>query len=171
MKKRDASSESKSEFFAVDEDNLLEYLREQPELMYRYSRRLGDAKKDLEEAKGELKVTEAEVKKDIRTNPERYGLKRATDKAVEDEVFLHHAYQDAVTNYNRAKHRVDVLYAAVSALEHRKSALEQMVKLHGQQYFATPRLPDTMSEEARDEYDAAEKKRLRNKGRKGRGSE
>ena len=55
-------------------------------------------------------------------------------------IILAEEYQYAQKLVFIAKHRVDVLSGAVTALDHRKKALENLVDLHGRNYFSTPRI-------------------------------
>ena len=47
-------------------------------------------------------------------------------------------YLEASVAVSKAYHKVNLTQAAVTALEHRKRALEKLVDLHGQNYFAEP---------------------------------
>ena len=54
---------------------------------------------------------------------------------------------------------MDMIQAAVIALDHRKSALERMVSLHGQNYFSTP----VISGEGKDNVEEQIKRSVRTK--------
>ena len=55
-------------------------------------------------------------------------------------------YKKANEEFLNAKYEVDVAQAAVVAMSQRKDALENLVRLHGQQYFAGPKVPHDISE-------------------------
>ncbi len=150
-------------FLKIDADRLdLEWM-EQPLLLYRYSAQLADARLELDNAKAALDVMEAELENEIRKAPGEYGLVKETEKEIKSVVMRMQPYQNAVRALNKKKHAVDILWAAVNALEHRKKALENMVSLHGQQYYASPRAPGTRREPPMSTED---KKAVRSLGRK-----
>jgi hypothetical protein len=141
----------------------VEWLR-QPRLYGKYSAKLADAKKDLSEAKAAEEVTEAEVKRRIRRNPQKYGMNKITEPAVKETMVLHPLYQRAVAAVNSAKHVVDVLEGLINTLEHRKRTLENLVTLHGQNYFSKPKSPKGYGREMEDSLDMVKKRKLRGKG-------
>lgn len=122
-----------------------EWLR-QPKLYFNWALQLEDARADFEEVKAEFDVTKAEVDLAIRTNPDNYDLPKVTDKAILASMIVQPEYKDAQREVFKAKHRVGILQAAVTALDHRKKALEKLVDLHGQKYFASPRASETSRE-------------------------
>jgi len=58
-------------------------------------------------------------------------------------------YQAANNEVNQAKHAVDVLTGNMTYLDHYRRALEGAVTLHGQGYFAAPRLKQSTSDDVR----------------------
>jgi hypothetical protein len=56
------------------------------------------------------------------------------------------------------KYEAEVLQGAVNAVDHRKDALENLVRLHGLQYFAGPKVPRNLSEER--EYREEQQKKV-----------
>lgn len=110
----------------------------QPKKVEKYARRLTEAKFDLAEAKAQLDATAAELAFKIRSKPTRYGMDKVTDQKVKDAIILQDEYQEALRNYNGLRKTVDLLEGIMTALEHRKKALENLVYLHGQSYFSAP---------------------------------
>jgi hypothetical protein len=117
----------------------------QPGLMMKYARHSAQMRRELDESKQNLDITKAEVDKDIREHPEKYKLEKITEGAVFSAILTAKKYQDAHTEYLAAKYESDMAQGAVNAFEQRKSALENLVKLHGQQYFAGPKVPHDLS--------------------------
>src|SRR6185369_66865 len=76
---------------------------------------------------------------DIRERPSHYGIMKVTIDAVEAVITEEETYQQAKQDLIASEYKVDMLEAAVKALDHRKKALENLVYLHGQSYFAEPR--------------------------------
>ena len=129
----------------IDESALDVELVEQPTLMSRYSRLLAEARRDRDLSKEALDLKKAEIDLDIRDNPEEYKLVKVTENAITNCILMEEDYQTSQKEYHDANYEVNVLQGVVSALEHRKSALENMVKLYGQNYFAGPAVPHDLS--------------------------
>ena len=125
----------------IDEQALeLEWLS-QAQLFMKYARHAANMRKEVDLAKENLEVTKAEVDKEIRQNPEKFKIEKVTDASVTANVLTYPDYKEANQNYINAKYELDMAQAAVSAMNQRKDALENLVKLHGQQYFAGPKVP------------------------------
>lgn len=149
----------------IDPDALDIHWIKQPKLVYRYALKLAAAKLDLADAKNNLEIVKADLDKSIREDPENYGCSKLTEKAVENCVLSQGAYRRAVRDVNKSKHTVDVLEAAILALEHKKRALENLVTLHGQNYFSSPKVTGA-GREAGEEMDrraSRNKVKIRNK--------
>lgn len=151
--------------FGIDKNLLDDEWLGQPKLYFKWAVELEDAREDLDRVKADFDVVKSEVELAIRTNPDDYDLLKVTDKAIAASLILQPEYKDAQQEMFEAKHRVGVLQAAVSALDHRKKALEKLVDLHGQKYFASPRA----SENSREAMDEVEKSSVRRRSQKKRG--
>jgi hypothetical protein len=125
----------------IDMGRLDEEWVRQPALFLKYAAQLADARQEHAEAKADIDVVRADVSKVIRGDPDRYGVTKVTEASIDAAVTTHKQVEDAVAKAGKAKHRMDLLQAAVDALEHRKKALENLVFLHGQEYFSEPRTP------------------------------
>jgi len=95
-----------------------------------------------------MKVVWAEMDKKIRNNPAAFGISKLTEGALAAAIRTapeykkaHQAYLDALYEYKMCRE------GAVKAVDHRKTALENLVKLHGQQYFAGPNVPRDLDSE------------------------
>jgi len=113
----------------------------QPSFCLKYGRHSAKMKKRLEEAKQNLDIAKAEADKSIRSNPEKYGIEKVTETVVANAILKEDGYQEAYTAYLNSKYEAEMAQAAVNAFEHRKSALENLVRLYGQQYFSGPTVP------------------------------
>lgn len=127
------------DFLRIDEYQLDKEWVEQPALYFRYSRKLADAERSLDEAKADLELCKAQLDKKIRDDPERYNIAKVSESAIASAILTRERYKEKLADYNDAKHTVAVLKAACVALTQRKAALENMVDLHGQSYFSKPR--------------------------------
>ncbi len=102
----------------------------------------------------------AELEDAIRKSPPDFDLEKVTEPSIASCIIRQSEYQSAVKAVNKAKHRVAILKAAVTALDHRKKALEGMVQLQGQNYFSEPRVKGS----TRETMDEITKQSVRQKG-------
>ena len=130
---------------SIDETALdVEWLQ-QADLMYKYARYQAETKKAMDEAKERLDFIKAKLEMDIRANPENYGLSKVTESAVASTILLQPEYQEASKKYIEARYENDVAAAAVKAIDQKKTALENLVKLLSVSYFAGPSVPRDLS--------------------------
>ena len=122
--------------FKIDQYNLDLECIEQPSLYHGYAEDLAQAKRALEEVSNEEKVIKAEVELDIRDAPGKYGLEKLTEALIASVAYVAEECKSARAAVIEARHRVDVLGAAVSSLDQKKRSLEMLVSLHGQGYFS-----------------------------------
>lgn len=160
--KSKAEDELDISIFDLDINNLDKEWVAQPHHYYKAAKLLADARRQLEEAKANQDVTLAEVNLDVRTNFENYGLSKVTEDSVKTTSLTQDVYLKAQRHTTDARHRVDVLTAFVTALEHRKRALEKLVDLFGMDYYSAPRAPAG----AKDVVADMEKKAVRGRTRK-----
>jgi hypothetical protein len=150
-------------FLEIDLDRLEKEWVGQPLLIYDYMRQKADAGLELDRAKGNLDLVEAELDRKVRLSPEKYGLpEKPTEGGIKAAIKKRQSYQDALTDVMELRHKQDVLAAAVAALDHRKRALQGLVDLHGQGYFATPKAKSLAGRLAIEE---GEKRYLRRRGK------
>lgn len=156
----------------IDESSLdIEWL-EQSELAVRYGLNWSNLQSELERAEEHLKVTENELLLEISKNPEKYlgDEVKVTDPKIKASVYLQDEYKEAKEDVLNAKKKVRDAEVAKNEISYtRKSALENLVVLHGQNYFAGPRMPRDLKaevEERRKRTEQADKKVKRLKRRK-----
>lgn len=131
----------------IDDSMLdMEWL-DQPEKMMSYCIVMADAMKALDYAKQNIDIVTAELDKEIRTDPEKFGISKITESVVSNTITLADAYKEANKKLIEAKYEVEMAKGAVRSFEQRKEALEALVKLHGQSYFAGPKVPHDLSKE------------------------
>lgn len=131
----------------IDETALdVEWL-EQPSLMMKYARTSSHARMILDQKKEALELVKAELDREIRTNPSRFGIEKVTEAVVTAAIISHADYKEASDALISAKFESDIAQGALKAFDARKDALENLVKLHGMQYFAGPKMPRDLSQE------------------------
>ncbi len=132
---------------SIDESALdVEWLN-QPTLMLKYGRVAAQTGKEMDVAKDQLEIVRAQLDKAIRLNPEEFYIGKLTEPLIDHTIKTQPEYQDASTKYIEAKYEAELAKFAVRAFDQRKSALEALVRLHGQQYFAGPSVPRDLSKE------------------------
>ena len=146
----------------IDINRLDEEWVEQSAAYYRCAFELADARRNWEEAKSETDIVKAETALAIRKDPEAFGLVKVTEKAIEATVPLEPKVRVADQNVIDARHRMDILQAAVAAYDHRKAALQKLVELFLANYFSKPKAP----EGAKERMDEVERKAVRRKGKR-----
>jgi hypothetical protein len=153
------------DFLNLDQNQLDEQWLEQPRLYHKYARRLANAKQSLEEAKAELELCRAELDREIRLNPEAFGLAKLTENIVSNTITIQERYKETQASLIEVKHKVDIYQATVTTLEHRKRALESLVTLHGQDYFSSPRAKNENAQEVMNEIEKQNVRRKRTKSK------
>ena len=128
------------EFADIDLNNLEREWVEHVSKVREFTERSAETKRKEAEAKATMELAEATLLRDIRSNPDKFGLApKPTEGAIKNCVLYQKRYKDAERAYIQAKYDNDLVDAAVKTLDHRKRALENLVSLWSQGYFATPR--------------------------------
>lgn len=130
----------------------------QPQLMRRYTKHAADKKAEMDRAKELVDFTKAELDKEIRLEPEKFGITKITESVVLNTILMCKIYKNVMEDYIECRYEHQVAQGVVTAIDHKKTALESLVKLHGQQYFAGPSVPRDLSKE----WEAREKQKASN---------
>lgn len=121
-----------------------EWLR-QPALFQKYSEQLVEAELLRDRLLENLNITKSEVDQKIRLNPKKYGwtseTKSPTEGFISTQVSLDTKVREAQKQYLDAKKDAAVIKTYVEALQHKKSALENCVKLWLYGYWSDPKAP------------------------------
>jgi hypothetical protein len=117
-------------------------------LMLRYTRTAAESHKEMNLAKARLDYVKARLDKEIRENPDAYGLgTRITEGSISSAIRLSEDFEEANHGLIEKEFEYEVAAGVVRSFDHRKSALENLVRLHAQSYFAGPSVPHNLSEE------------------------
>lgn len=136
---RIAGSESAVE---IDSLNLDKECIRLPSDYLKYANYAADIKARVDRLKAELDVIEADLGKQIRTNPADFDLEKITETAVNGVIITQESYQEQLRELQRARHQHDLAQAVVWAMEHKKRSLTLLVELHGLGYFSNPKLTE-----------------------------
>jgi hypothetical protein len=136
---------------------------EQPSRYMKYSELSAQWDSKAKRAKEKVEITKAELYKQIKEEASESGDK-ITDKGIEASILTHKKYKEAMEEYLEANEKSSIYYSAVKAFEHRKSALENLVKLHIGGYFSTPKeggevVAGEISKSAKDQYNEKRRKK------------
>jgi hypothetical protein len=115
----------------------------------RYGENAALAKRNAALAEERIKVTRAELIREANADPEgTTGKEKPTSADIEAYYRTHPKHKQAKEDHIQAQYEADVAQVAHMEISlSRKAALENLVKLHGQQYFAGPRVPRDLSKE------------------------
>ena len=120
---------------------------DQPNRVLYYTRQHAEACHDRDLAKEAMDLEEADAQSRVRKNPGRYGVEKGTEGEIRAAAKQDKRLANAITKYHRLKYNADVLLGVCKALEHRKRALENLVHLGNQEYFAMPKSPRNIGDE------------------------
>jgi hypothetical protein len=150
------------DFFEFDPNRLDEEWLKQPRLFYEHATYLAKCRKEYEQAKAQREVVEGELARNIRKNPESYGLEKTTDDIVKKTIPIQQEMQEAETNVIETQYAMNMAQAAVDALSHRKTALENDTSLRIYMWNAEPKAKGA----TRDQANEMVLKNIRKKGQK-----
>ena len=131
----------------IDVDALDVEWADQPSLMLRYTKVAAEARMELDKAKEDLGTVKAEIDLQIREDPESFGIAKVTESAIQSAIILDDGFNKANEKCLQLAYEFEMAQGAVRAVDQRKQALENLVKLHGLQYFAGPKIPRNLSYE------------------------
>ena len=123
---------------SIDQGNLDKEWIKQPTLFMAYLKESIIASTKVTRAKENLDMVRSEVYLSTRQIREARGEK-FTEAVLEAEVKSSKEYKEASDEYIDLLEKSKILEAAVRVFEHKKSALENMVKLHIAGYYSAPK--------------------------------
>lgn len=126
----------------IDRNNLDKECVRLPSDYVKYAHIAADAKRDVDELKCHLDVIEADLRKQIRDTPGKFGIEKLTESSLSETVLLQSEYRKKLKELNRARHESEMAQAVVWGLEHKKRTLTLLVELHGMGYFSAPKVSE-----------------------------
>jgi len=122
----------------------------QARLAMKYGRHWAECRQELQLAEENIKLVRSELIKEANEDPDRHlgaGIK-STAPVVEAYYRNHKRHKAAKKEWVEAMFEANTAEIAYKAITYdKKMALENLVKLHGQQYFAGPSVPRDLTEE------------------------
>lgn len=128
------------DFFDLDSTRLDDAWRGQPKHVWKVTEKVAELRAEVEKAKARIESTKANVALEARQNPDDFGIDKLTEDAVKNAVAGNKRVTLAIDKLIQAKFELEKWEGVLIALDHRKRALENLVDLHGQGYFAEPSL-------------------------------
>ncbi len=117
--------------YALDEEWL-----KQPTLFINWAEEFVEAQADRDRKKEQLDLIKAELDNVIRSEPEKFGLAKVTEGAIQNIILTEGSYRDAQDKYLTAIKQAKILDVAKEAFDHKKKALENLTQLFLAGYFA-----------------------------------
>jgi len=128
---------------SIDPDALdVEWLR-QPMNYMMYAQEAARLDAIMKNAKEAMEVLYAQLDRDTRRSSE----KKLTEAQVEAAILTDSRYQEVKAVFGDAVYNYNISIAAVKAMDHKRTALENLVKLYQGSYFAGPREPRNLNDE------------------------
>ncbi len=133
----------------IDVDELDVEWTEQATLALKYGKHFAKCKKILSEAEETIKITRSELIKEANEDPEGCCDKEKPNAGDIEAYYRNHKrHKKAKEEIIRLQYELDMAEVAKNEISFtRKAALENLVILHGQQYFAGPKIPRNLSTE------------------------
>lgn len=152
-------SKADSDYFMIEPDRILEQWSTFARDYYQRACELADARAEYDRARRRLDVVEAELDRDIRHDPETYGVTKITEPVVEKTVLLQKRYRQASEEVVVAKHEMDIRQAFIDALDAMKKGLECTAYINQSAFHAEPKVRGQVGDALR-EKELARQRRL-----------
>ena len=123
------------EKLAIDINKLHYVAQGQADLAMEAGELFANAKAEAKQKKMTYEIIQAEVDRDIRANPDTYGLSKVTETVVKSTVVVDAAVRSALTELIEAEKESDLTSALVNAYQHRKSMIQAEVQLFVNNYW------------------------------------
>jgi hypothetical protein len=123
-------------------------------LYYYWAEKNADAKKILSQSEDLLKYTLAETEITLRKNWDDSKDGKQTENGIKAKLENHPNIRKIKEQIIENQHQVNILSAAVSAMEHRKSELNNLVSLQIGGFYSTPtgiKKPTVTDQSSRDQ--------------------
>lgn len=130
----------------IDPDELDVECCRQADVFFEWAEQAIESKSKVDKLKRECQQHEAFLLLDVRHNPEQYKLQNPTEKSIAAVVCQLVSYIEMQKGLEAVEKENAMLWKAVEALDQKKRSLDNLVKLHGQNYFAGPKVPHDLSE-------------------------
>ncbi len=150
----------------IDESALdLEWLNQAP-LVLKYARNMAEQKYDVAKLREQKKTLRSELILQVNENPEECVMKKKPNTAdIEAYYRNNEEYKNLIKTLLLLEKELEFTELAYQEISWtRKKALENLVILHGQQYFAGPSVPHDLSSDVQKSNEQKKKNEKSNQG-------
>lgn len=112
----------------------------QPKLFCQYAEEAVEASFERDKAKEQLDLVKAEMDGQIRKNPTKFGLDKATDTAVANAIIQTEEYKKANSYFLDCLKKMRIMEVARESFDHKKRALEKLTDLFISGYWSEPKI-------------------------------
>lgn len=109
-----------------------------PSLIIKWYEKHAESIYKRDKKKEQLDVISANVEKEVRLDPDKFKIDKLTESAVRSAVVTDQRVREASEDFIQAKKEEMILAGVKEAFNHRKYALENVVKLFLANYYAEP---------------------------------
>ena len=117
----------------------------QANLIHEYGKALADAERETRRMEELLKVIKSEIILEVNKKGCLPDGSKAIAQTTEAYYRTTPKYREAKEEYSETLHEQQIIQSAVFALQQKRSALENLVKLLGAEYFSGPTNPRNLS--------------------------
>ncbi len=128
------------DMLTIHENDLTGDCVKHPKMSFYYGKALAAAERKLSTLKNNLKVLCAQIVMAIQQDPKGWGIEKVTEKTMDAATETHPEVAALKGQIIEAEEEVKILQGFVYAIVDRKAMIENLVKLHGQQYWSKPTL-------------------------------
>ncbi len=132
---------------------------DQPEFVHAASSHLAKCSETVDKAKANLELTEARISSEVRKFPSNYDLDKVTEASIRSAIVQTEDYQQANLALISAKREEAEAKALCNALENRKKSLENLVVLHGRDYYSEPKAKQQDRPKRRRTYESPKERK------------
>jgi hypothetical protein len=124
----------------IDIDNLENEWRQQPIKFMEWAHKAVEMESERDRLKDKLEVLHGKIDLEIRQDPEKFGIVKATESSIQSAMVGDIRIQGATSDYLQAVKDAKMFNVMREAFDHRKKALEKMTDLWIAGYYAEPRI-------------------------------
>ena len=144
----------------IDKYALDDEWRMQPKLYFKWAEMSAKASLLVDRVKDALEVRKAQIDKAVRANPREFGIEKVTNEALNNVAILDAEYRKLTEELIKLRYEENMFEAAVKAMEHKKQALENLVKLFLNSYYAEPSIPKQAKEVEEEKTENEQRRKL-----------
>ena len=124
------------ETFRVDSKHLDVEWENQAQRSFEIGRYAAEARYAYDDARRLLDLAQAEAALAVRQNPGAYNLAKPTEASIAAVVTTLPSIQEKIDAVNKSRREFELINQAVTAIDHKKKALESLTALKQMNYYS-----------------------------------